>query len=57
MEKNLNKLINACKLKTFVRINIASQVELTVKLSIEKHNEQVTKNRYILGRVIVLNIL
>lgn len=57
MEKNLNKLINACKLKTFGRINIASQVESTVKLSIRKHNEQVTKNRYILGRVIVLNIL
>ena len=45
-------LQNACKFKLLGAVNIAAQIDSAHKISIQKHNDLVSKNRHILNRVI-----
>jgi hypothetical protein len=50
-EESAHHLENVCKFKIFGTVNIAAQIDSAHKISIQKHNELVTKNRHILNRV------
>lgn len=51
-EESAFHLENTCKFKIFGTVNIAAQIESEHKISNQKHNELVTKNRHVLNRVI-----
>lgn len=49
----MHHLTNAIKYKTFGTVNVAAQIDNHhVKISIEKHNQQVTKTRHVISRLI-----
>ncbi len=43
---------NSVKLAILVRVNIATQLDDSHRITIRKHNEEVDKNRYILSKII-----
>lgn len=51
-EESNAHMTNTIKYKTFGTVNVAAQIDSHVKISIEKHNQQVTKNRHVLSRLI-----
>lgn len=50
--KNKKHMSNVLNLTDIGKINIATQLDSAYRLSIQKHNEQVKKNRYILSKII-----
>ena len=56
-ECSRSHLDNSLKLNYFGRLSIAEQLNEGYRIGIRKHNEEVTKNRHILSRIIVCEIL
>lgn len=51
-EESNAHLTNTTNYKTLGTTNVAAQIDNHVKMSIEKHNQQVTKTRHVLSRLI-----
>ncbi|XP_008273895.1 zinc finger MYM-type protein 1-like [Stegastes partitus] len=51
-ESSCSHLDNSMKLKLFGRVSIAEQLDEGYRAGIRRHNEEVTKNRHILSRII-----
>ena len=51
-ESSSSHLDNSMKLQFFGRVSIAEQLDEGYRVGIRRHNEEVTKNRHILSRII-----
>ncbi len=51
-ESSRSHLDNAIRLQFFGKLSIAEQLDEGYRIGIRRHNEEVTKNRHILSRII-----
>ncbi len=56
-ESSRSHLDNAMRLQLFAKLSIAEQLDEGYRIGIRRHNEEVTKNRHILSRIMDCEIL